>query len=112
MTLYLSKCLLVFSVGLALTSCVSMTGPRPMRGEVFTEVKGPNQAVETKGKSDKQGESCAHNVLGAVAWGDASISSARVNGGIDKIQSVSYESFYVVPYYPFYAKTCTIVSGI
>lgn len=56
----------------------------------------------------KRGEACAHNILGFVAFGDASIDAAKHNGGITRVASVEQNPARILSYY---AKYCTIVRG-
>ena len=62
-----------------------------------------------RGIEEKTGESCSHNILGIVAFGDSSISSAKKQGGIEK---VSYFDMEIVNVLGAYGKVCTIVKGI
>ena len=56
----------------------------------------------------KQGESCATGILSLVAWGDASVASAKAAGGIKEVHSVEYrETNYVY----VYRVGCTVVHG-
>lgn len=92
-------------VALVLGGCAH--GPYPQGGFVFHDVKGPNHAIAAA-SGDKKGESCASNVLGYVAWGDASIAAAQKAGGVQSVSTVDYSSFGVLG---VYTKTCAIVVG-
>lgn len=70
---------------------------------------GPNHAVEGKTEAKKHGESCASSVLGLVAWGDASIDTARKAGDIKTIAAVDYSDFDILGL--VYTKTCALVTG-
>lgn len=92
----------------SLTGC--MTSPNPRPGFIFTSVDGPNQAKKDKGVNvTKRGVSCSGSILGLVAWGDASIDSARKKGGISVITSVDYSNKSVL--FIVYNETCAIVNG-
>jgi hypothetical protein len=92
---------------LALSGCV--TSPMPPPGLIYEDQKGPNHALEHKHEAKKHGESCAGSVLGLVAWGDASIESARKSGDIRSIAEVDYSNFDILGI--VYTKTCAIVTG-
>jgi hypothetical protein len=91
----------------AFTGCV--TSPMPYPGGLYSDVTGPNRALEGKVAVSKRGESCANSVLGLVAWGDASIDSAARQGGIGRIAAVDYKNHNVLAF--VYTKTCVLVSG-
>ena len=38
-----------------------------------------------RGKDLKSGKSCSHNILDLVAFGDSSVTAAKLSGGIDKV---------------------------
>jgi hypothetical protein len=54
----------------------------------------------------KNGEACAHSVLG-ITWGDASIERARLMGGIQRIATVDHQTTNAV----LYGRHCTLVRG-
>ncbi len=56
----------------------------------------------------KEGKSCASNILGFFASGDAGVKQASENGGIKKVKAVDYSRF---KFLGFYANVCTIVRG-
>lgn len=56
----------------------------------------------------KVGRACSKNVLGFIAFGDASVSAAKAEGGITEIASVDREFVNVLA---FYGSSCTIVHG-
>ena len=89
---------LVFSVG-----CVqSPTGP----GILYMNVKGPmGPAGGTSAM--RSGRACANVILALIAWGDASIESAKRNGGISEVTTVDHESTNFVGFGSF----CTVVYG-
>jgi hypothetical protein len=57
----------------------------------------------------KTGRACASGILGLVAFGDASIDSAKKAGGITSVHSVEYEATGVLGF--IYTSACTIVHG-
>lgn len=95
---------LVLAVGLVFgTGCVqSPTGP----GLLYMNVKGPLGPAGGTGTSRK-GRSCARVFLALVAWGDASIESAKRDGNITQVTTIDHESFNLIGFGSF----CTIVYG-
>jgi hypothetical protein len=67
----------------------------PVTGVIYTDVKAPF-AVTSNSASSKVGTSTAKSILGAFAFGDASIESASIQGGIKSIHHVDYQSFQVL----------------
>jgi hypothetical protein len=89
---------LVFAIG-----CVqSPTGP----GLIYMNVKGPLGPAGGESAA-KTGKSCARVVLALFAWGDASIESAKRNGGITEVTTIDHESFNLIGFGSF----CTVVYG-
>ncbi len=99
-----------YFVGMAIVclgvSCA--TGRNPMGGLIYHDVKGPNDVVVGKAAGAKKGESCATNILGWIATGDASIAAAKKKGGITDVAVVDYSSLNILG---VYGKTCAIVRG-
>ncbi len=54
------------------------------------------------------GEACATSILGVVATGDASIDTAKKNGGVAQVTAVDHHTKSILG---VYAKFCTIVYG-
>ena len=96
--------LLVLTVGLAFgTGCVmSPTGP----GIIYMNVKGPLGPASGTSTA-KTGESCARVFLALFAWGDASIETAKRNGGISEVTTIDHKSFNFIGFGSF----CTIITG-
>ncbi|MBH9970282.1 MULTISPECIES: TRL-like family protein [unclassified Commensalibacter] len=82
-------------------------GKSPVGLALISNVKGPISATDHTVTS-KKGASCAHNLLGIVASGDASIDSAKKKAGITKVSSVDYKTTGI---FPFYGKTCVNIKG-
>ena len=75
----LAVLLLAVSVG-----CVySPAGP----GLLYMDVKGPMGPADGT-NTDKVGRACANNILSLVTFGDASIESAKRDGGITKVTTI------------------------
>lgn len=59
-------------------------------------------------QSLKSGEACAQSILGLVAFGDASIETAKRSAGISKVATVDHRTLNVLY---FFGQYCTIVHG-
>lgn len=88
------------------TGCATTTRA-PVTGLIFNGTKAGELVTEASDAS-KSGRSCAHSVLGAVAWGDASLDSAKKAGGISTVSAVDGENFSVLG---AYARYCLVVTG-
>lgn len=107
----LKTVLAIIAASFLLASCA--TGPSPIVGSVYTNLKGPNHGEYVskvkKNITSQTGEACASSILGMIATGDASINTARKSVGIKKIQNVDYKFYNILG---LYTKTCTLVTGI
>lgn len=95
--------------GLAVASMlVSGCALQPTQAFVYTNTTSPHMATSAKA-SEKVGksETCT-NILGIVATGDCSISSAAANGGIKTVSTVDWEGYNFLG---LYAKGKTVVTG-
>ncbi|MFD1259842.1 TRL-like family protein [Entomomonas asaccharolytica] len=101
----MKKILGLLAISALLTGCAS--GMSPVGYALFTNVDGPITATDHVA-SAKNGSACATNVLGIVGAGDASINTAKRNGGISKIATADYSSSGI---YPFFGRTCVNVTG-
>lgn len=99
------KKLLLLLPALFLMSACGTTAPVP--GMIYADVKGPVAATHTK-QGMVEGRSCATSYLGLIAMGDASITTAAMNGGIKKISAVDHHSSNILGIINEY---CTIVYG-
>ena len=87
----MNKALAFLAAGVILA--VMVTGcatPQPL-GLIYTEVKLPVAAGGPVPQDLKMGTAECQSVLGLVALGDASITAAKRNGGIEKIYYVDWE---------------------
>ncbi|MBQ3217532.1 MAG: hypothetical protein IJB33_01505 [Akkermansia sp.] len=75
---------LLTAVSLTLSSCGA-----PRVGAIYTDVKAPVAAGS--GGGSRVGVATSTTYLGCVAIGDASIATAKRNGGISSITSVDEE---------------------
>ena len=83
-------------------------------GLLYTGVSAPpdTQALNNTGGEravTKTGESCAHGVLGLVAWGDASQGAAAADGDISTVYAADEQRFSILTL--VYRRYCTVVSG-
>lgn len=92
-------------VAMAMLGCA--TAQSPVNGLLWQDVKGGVMATEAYGGTAK-GEACASSILGIVATGDASINTAKKNGGIVQVVAIDHTSNNILG---FYAKYCTVVYG-
>ncbi|MBC7693017.1 MAG: hypothetical protein H7222_14740 [Methylotenera sp.] len=78
----------------------------PVQGLVYSDVQYADLATNNQSGS-RMGEACAVSYFGLVAIGDATIETARRNGGVNMITSVDqkYKNYLV------YQKSCTVVRG-
>lgn len=94
--------ILVTQLAMASGCVYSPTGP----GIVYMNVKGPlSSSVGTR--TLKQGKSCQLVIAALFALGDASVETAKVEGGISEVTSIDHESFNVLGFGSF----CTVVTG-
>lgn len=90
----------------ALAGCANVRGPVPAALAYYNGPITINQAASVT--AEKRGEACAHNILGLVATGNASLDAAKQNGSISRVASVEQNTSQVGGYY---ARFCTIVHG-
>ncbi len=90
-----------------LFSGCAMTVGTPATGFLYTDAQGPGHAA-TPNKIAKTGTSTCTSVLGLLASGDCSISTAAKNGGISKVSTVDYKVKNILG---IYATTEIIVTG-
>jgi hypothetical protein len=67
------------------------------------DVQGP--LGPSDGSGSKEGKACAQNIFALVATGDATIDSAKSDGGIGDAKTVSYHSKNILGIGSF----CTVV---
>lgn len=85
--------------------CASASSP--VSGAWYTDVKGPITVTDAYGGT-AMGQACATSILGLVATGDASLETAKKNGGVAQVTAVDHTSNSILG---FYAKFCTVVYG-
>ncbi len=103
----MKKIVLLTGVVALLSGCAGGMSPVGCVNAFISNVKGPITATNNTAIS-KTGVSCAENILGLSASGDASILTAARNANITRVTTVDYSTDGI---YPFYGKTCVIVTG-
>lgn len=100
------KQIIALSLALAtLAGCATAGGP--VTGFWYTDTKG-NQSATSNNIDKKKGTSCATSILGLIAMGDASVTTAAKKGRISKISHVDSTHFSLLG---VYAENCTVVYG-
>jgi hypothetical protein len=100
-----SRVVLFGMVAAGLVGCATAQSPVP--GMWYSDVRGPVMATDAHGGTAK-GEACANSILGLVATGDASIDTAKKNGGIAQVVAIDHHSTSILGVMATY---CTIVYG-
>ena len=100
---------LFFTSAIAMVFCLSgcMGEASPVRGILFADVQYAGFATQAANAS-KSGEACAKSILTLFAFGDATVTAAKTNGGITQVSAIEHSSFNVLG---IYGKWCTIVKG-
>jgi hypothetical protein len=94
------------ALGLSATGCAFVTRA-PVTGLIYLSTQ-QGESVASNDVGAKRGEACATSILGWVATGDASVSSAAKAGGITKISHVDSTASDILL---VYAEYCTVVYG-
>lgn len=98
----------VIALSLALATLVGCaTAGGPVTGFWYTDTKG-SQSATSNNIDKKKGTSCATSILGLIAMGDASVTTAAKKGRISKISHVDSTHFSLLG---VYAENCTVVYG-
>ena len=92
---------------LTLLSAGCMGEASPVVGKLYADVQYGMFAT-TAVDASKRGEACAKSILTLFAFGDATVSTAKANGGITQVSAVEHSSFNVLG---IYSRWCTIVKG-
>ncbi len=92
-------------VTLSLSGCMGEASP--VRGIIYADVRYAGFAT-TATDASKEGEACAKSILTLFAFGDATVSTAKANGGITQVAAVEHSSFNILG---AYSTWCTIVRG-
>ena len=90
---------------LNLTGCMGVASP--VAGWAYTEAKWDG-VIEDGPAPTKTGKACAQSYLTMIATGDASLETAKANGGITQISHVDHSSKNILGIFGEY---CTIVKG-
>ena len=103
----MKKTLFISVVAFALSGCAAISTRAPLTGFWYTETEADMIATGAAA-GNRMGEACAKSILGLVATGDASIETARKNGGISVISTVDTKDTAILG---VYATHCTVVRG-
>ena len=110
----MSKTMLKIAVGgamaVTLMGCAAFGYPT---GSLYIGTQVPHgiNRNETSGpgkSGEKHGESCATGIIGAVAFGDASLDAAKKAGGVTEVHSVEFHNTSILG---LYHQGCTEVHG-
>jgi hypothetical protein len=106
------KNLMVAAAAVLSIGIVGCTGMYPY-GAFYDGTTTPHAMMRVNGDGAnkagaKTGESCATGIMWLVAWGDASVASAKAAGGIKEVHSVE---FHDTNYVGVYHVGCTVVHG-
>ena len=99
------KIISIAALALLTTACSTSTR-QPVTGIFYSDVKA-TENVTSNAAAPKKGEACAQSILG-FASGDASMETAKKEGGITQ---VSYVDNYSNSILGVYAKYCLVVYG-
>lgn len=90
---------------LNLTGCMGVASP--VLGWVYTDAKFGDEA-ENGVAATKTGKACAQSYLTMFATGDASVDTAKANGGITQVSAVDHSAKNILG---IFGEFCTIVKG-
>jgi hypothetical protein len=83
------------------------TSSSPVMGAI--NVAKWDGAISNPGVNNKKtSKACAQSILGLVAFGDASIETAKATGGITKVATVDHETLNILFIFGQY---CAVVTG-
>jgi hypothetical protein len=92
-------------VTLSLSGCMGEAAP--VKGIIYTNVRYAGHATMATDVS-KEGKACAETVLTLFAFGDATVSTAKANGGITQVATIEHAALNILG---VYGTWCTIVRG-
>ena len=96
---------LALLIGLSTSGCMIVASP--MLGTIYTEAKYGDTATDASGAS-KEGKACGQSILGWVATGDASVSTAKTTDNITTITIINHSAKNILG---IIGEWCTIVRG-
>jgi len=94
-----------FAAILLLSGCQPVAAP--VLGILMLDAQYGDSATDGPAPT-KEGKACAQSILGLVATGDASIQTAKANGGITTVSHVDHSAKSTLG---IVAEWCTIVRG-
>lgn len=104
------KIIILTLVALSFSVFLSNCATGPQQGILVTTTTFPGEINPSNNVPiAKKAESCAHNVLYLVTWGNASVGQIALENKISRIATVDHSTFSVLGL--VYSNYCTIVSG-
>ena len=108
------RCLHPITLGLVLLSLAGCLGTGYPVGIFYNSTNMPHNMDRTEitganRTGDRMGQACATGIIGAVAWGDASLDAAKKAGSITEVHSVEFKPTVVA--FGIYYQACTVVHG-
>lgn len=102
------------TLGIALLLLTGCLGSGYPIGVIYNGTSMPHQMdrMESTGPGrtgDRWGQACATGIMGAVAWGDASLDAAKKAGAVTEVHSVEFKPTLVA--FGIYYRACTVVHG-
>ncbi|HMU83612.1 MAG TPA: TRL domain-containing protein [Leptospiraceae bacterium] len=99
-----------FTSFLILTLAVSSCAVGPVNGVLFTRTKFAGQINSAADVPvQKKASGCMHQVLGTVAWGDATAGTVAIENDIHRIAIIDHSTMSILS--GVYSNYCTIVAG-
>jgi len=83
----------------------------PKSGHAVVSLVTQAEYTNNDVRESKTGTACSVNILGIVATGDATVETAKRQGGITRVYTIDRDIFGLHIYFPIYAKSCTIIRG-
>ena len=97
----------ILSAALVVAATMSGCAMQPTHALIYSNATAPVMATAAKGSKIGESEKCT-NIMGIVATGDCSISSAAKNGNIKTVSTVDWKGTNVLG---FYSTGKTVVTG-
>lgn len=102
----MKKLIAIISI-LFLTNCAGGMSVGAGQGFLLTMAKEGVMAINDQ-KINKTGESCGHNILGIVSWGESSIEESKRDANIKNVATIDRDYFGILG---VYSRSCLIING-
>jgi hypothetical protein len=96
------------AIALSALACTVVAPVVPPPGLLYQSYEAPLSLHGLQKPGSKRGTASTQNILGLFSWGDASVHTAAMQGGIQTIQHADYEFYSVLGIYSRYT---TVVHG-